>query len=390
MYNRIFISCLFLLGLLACKNEDKKPADKAIAHGDSTAAKKQSLTDIYFFKTLEGTIAGKPVVMNIVKAADRVDANYYYVEQGQTIFLSRNWEKTAKDSIYLIEITNITSGKSPSLTMAVSGDGIRGRWTSGDGKTSYPIDLREAKIQPSVNVIAVGVVDSARYLKLKKDTPTLKTAVSIIAASDEKDAWLNEKVKSFISGGKKDMSGLSMQQAVNHLVKQAIDGYAAEVDSSLVGVADDGPHYFLNREYETLGNVIYNQNGFLVLSIYNYAYTGGAHGNYGTSMYCFDINAQKQMTLGDILSTDSVTIGRLLEQNYRKQYAVPDPAPLNSRLFVKNLEPNNNFYFSPKGLGFSYSPYEIASYADGEIKVWIPFSELKPYLNADFARRMSL
>ncbi|MCH5683599.1 DUF4163 domain-containing protein [Niabella sp. W65] len=73
--------------------------------------------------------------------------------------------------------------------------------------------------------------------------------------------------------------------------------------------------------------MIYNQNGFLVLSIYNYAYTGGAHGNYGTSMYCFDINAQKQMTLGDILSADSVALRRLLEQNYRKQYAVPAPTP---------------------------------------------------------------
>ncbi len=87
--------------------------------------------------------------------------------------------------------------------MAISGEGIRGRWVSGDEKTSYPIDLREATIQPSVNVIAVGAVDSARYLKLKKDTPTLTTAVSVIAASDEKDAWLNEKVKSLISGGKK-------------------------------------------------------------------------------------------------------------------------------------------------------------------------------------------
>ncbi len=36
------------------------------------------------------------------------------------------------------------------------------------------------------------------------------------------------------------MSGLSIQQAVNHLVKQAVDGYAAEVDSSLVGLLMTG------------------------------------------------------------------------------------------------------------------------------------------------------
>ncbi|MCH5717351.1 DUF3298 and DUF4163 domain-containing protein [Niabella hibiscisoli] len=201
---------------------------------------------------------------------------------------------------------------------------------------------------------------------------------------------MNEQVKSFLGSDKKNNAGQSMQQVVSNQVQQAVAGYTAEVDSSIVGIADDGPHYFLNREYESIGNVIYNQNGYLVLSMYSYAYTGGAHGNYGTSMYCFDATSQKQLSLQDLLSIDSTTMQQLLEQNYRKQYAVPAPTPLNTRLFVKRLEPNDNFYFSPKGLGFSYSPYEIASYADGEIKVWIPFTELKPYLNTGFAKRMNL
>ncbi len=389
MYNRIFIGCLVLLTIFACKNEDKKPAGNDTPVQDSIA-KTQRLTDAYFFKTLEGTIAGKPVVMNIVKAGNRVDANYYYTEQGQSIFLSRNWEKTAGDSIYLIEITNITSGKSPSLSLAIAEDDIRGTWTSGDEKNTYPINLKASSIQPSVNLIAVGAVDSAQYLKFKKDTPTLKTAVCIIATPDKNQGWLNEKVKSFLGAPKTNTADLSMQQMVNAQVRQVVEGYEAEVDSSIVGVADDGPHYFLNREYEALGNVLFNQNGYLVLSMYSYAYTGGAHGNYGTRMYCFDVTAQKQLSLQDLLSIDSTTMQQLLEQHYRKQYAVPSSAPLNSRLFVKQLEPNNNFYFSPKGLGFSYSPYEIASYADGEIKVWVPFAELKPYLNEAFLKRMSL
>lgn len=389
MYNRIFIGSLMLLTFFACKNEDKKPAD-TVAPSEISLSKAQNLTDPYFFKTLEGTIAGKPVVMNLVKAADRFDANYYYVEQGQTIFLARNWEKTSGDSIYLIEISNMSSGKSPSLAMAISGDGINGTWTSGDETISHPIELKESTTQPSVKLVAVGAVDSARYLKFKKDTPILKTAVSVIAAADDDGAWLNEKLKRFFDNSKKHVAGQSIQQAVNNQVKLAVDGYAAEVDSSIVGVADDGPHYFLNREYETIGNVLFNQNGYLVLSMYNYAYTGGAHGNYGTSMYCFDVTAQKQLSLQDLLSVDSTTMQQLLEQHYRIQYAVPAATPLSSRLFVKKLEPNDNFYFSPKGLGFSYTPYEIASYADGEIRVWIPFAALKPYLKADFAKRMNI
>jgi len=52
------------------------------------------------------------------------------------------------------------------------------------------------------------------------------------------------------------------------------------------------------------------------------------------------------------------------------------------------LKPNKNFYFNDKGLAFMYNPYEVASYAQGQIVVFIPFNELKSYLVPAFAERI--
>lgn len=388
--NGKFFNIIFLMGLLAsCKNNDKPPTAADTSLSDPVILSQQ-LTDTCFFKTLKGTIAGKSVIMQMIKAGDRMDANYYYVEKGQTIFLQRNWEKVNSDSIYFIEVNSPVTALSNTLAMAISNESLTGIWTSGDGKTTYPINLIVLADSSASAFIAVSAIDSARYLKFKTDTPTLKTTVITIAATDEKLNWLNEKLKQIIDNGNKKFASLSLAQMVGAKVKQDVDAYKADVDSSLVGADDNDLHYFLNREYETVANLVYNDNGYIVVSKYDYAYTGGAHGNYGTSMFCFDTDKKQQIGLSDIVSADNVTMQNLLEQHYRKQYKVPANTPLEEVLFVKHLKPNKNFYFSSAGIGFIYAPYEIASYADGEINVWIPFTALKHFLNPEFAQKMKL
>lgn len=389
MNNRIFLVSLLLVCLVACKNNDKKAADSDNPPENPAT---QSFSDDYFFKTLEGSIAGKPIIMHFLKTHEGVDANYYYTDQGQTIFLSKDWNKTPGDSIYLLEVSNRTSEQSPTLAMVIHEDGVKGIWSSGDGKTTYPFELKESTSQPALHFNAASYIDSAQYLKFKTDTPTLKSSVTLVTATDDNAGatWLNSQLKQIITDGNKKFDGLSLPQTAAALVKDMVEGYNADVDSSIVGIDKKAPHYFLNREYQTLSNIIYNENGYVTLSVFNYAYTGGAHGNHGTAMYCFDTGAQKHLSLQDIVHIDSLKAAELLEKYYRQQYNIPLPTPLDQSLFVKNLAPNNNFYFGPAGLGFVYVPYEIAPYASGEINIWIPFSELKPYLNPEFAKRMKL
>ena len=115
---------------------------------------------------------------------------------------------------------------------------------------------------------------------------------------------------------------------------------------------------------------------------------GGAHGNYNTRFLSFDLIANKEITLQDILNKAGIKkLNPLLEKYFRKKMKLSNTDPLtDAGLFENKISPNENFYATTKGLGFSYSPYEIAAYAMGEISIFIPFHELNNYLQPGFRK----
>lgn len=96
------------------------------------------------------------------------------------------------------------------------------------------------------------------------------------------------------------------------------------------------------------------------------------------------------MVLNDVVKIDSNALQTLLEKNLRKLYNIKPQEKISSVLFDDFLKANHNFYFNSNGLAFLYNPYEVASYAQGQIVVLIPFAELRPYLVPDFSSRMRL
>jgi len=47
---------------------------------------------------------------------------------------------------------------------------------------------------------------------------------------------------------------------------------------------------------------------------------------------------------------------------------------------VKQMPVTHNVFLTNGGAVFTYQPYEIASYAQGELAVFVPLSELRPLL----------
>ena len=107
-------------------------------------------------------------------------------------------------------------------------------------------------------------------------------------------------------------------------------------------------------------------------------------------MYCLDVKNKKQLVLSDIVKIDSNTLLKILEKGLRKNYNIKSNEQLSTVLFDNFLKPNNNFYFNSNGIAFMYNPYEVASYAQGQIVVFIPFADIKSYLTPDFVQRMKL
>ncbi len=119
-----------------------------------------------------------------------------------------------------------------------------------------------------------------------------------------------------------------------------------------------------------------------ILSLYGYesAYEGAAHGSTSFKAVTYDLVTGKVLALSDIL-TDAVTMDALCTLataalDKQSSALFPDYQTLVADLFQKTAPEYTDWYLSTEGLCFFFSPYEIASYAAGDIVATIPYSEL--------------
>ena len=90
---------------------------------------------------------------------------------------------------------------------------------------------------------------------------------------------------------------------------------------------------------------------------------------------------RKKLKLNDIITIEGrKKLSAFLAKALRIQFKLKPTEPLTEVLFENTIAPTENFYLTGKGIGFSYSPYEVAAYALGEINLFIPFKELETYL----------
>ncbi|WP_414654756.1 RsiV family protein [Hymenobacter sp.] len=56
---------------------------------------------------------------------------------------------------------------------------------------------------------------------------------------------------------------------------------------------------------------------------------------------------------------------------------------LDEFLFMKKMPVSHNIFLTSSGAVFIYTPYEIASFAQGEIRLFIPLKQLRPFIKSD-------
>lgn len=106
---------------------------------------------------------------------------------------------------------------------------------------------------------------------------------------------------------------------------------------------------------------------------------GAAHGSYALKYYSFSTVTGNALTFDSLFvaGADTVFCNYMIEQipvEYKESY---------NEEFTFQADPrveNGSFYFTPDGVMFSFSPYAIGSYADGQIECLIPVSIAKPLL----------
>ena len=103
-----------------------------------------------------------------------------------------------------------------------------------------------------------------------------------------------------------------------------------------------------------------------------------AHSNYGTVYINYDLNAGCIIKLSDLFTPEGLdALPAIIRDTAVKMQAAIGNTDINS------LPAKGNFYLTPEGtIVFAYQPYEVASFAQGEIQIPIPAYLLSQYLTA--------
>ncbi len=377
----LFITIL----LYACGGEEKP-----FARHEQVIKEEGFTTDTMcgVYKRYTGTVAGQPVVLHYMQYGNTVTCQYYYVQHGKNIQLYNTTDNPT--SLPLIFVERPETERKENLAtwqVAIAGDSIKGEWISGNGDTTYPILLKEDFNKGAQQFSIVCMTDSMNFTdSLPEPKASTTYEVLLPVGDDEGTKFVRTAIYNCI--GCDTIAGDDM--------KSCLDGLKAKYFADYRHVSDEEKKLYTtatsfgNWSEQTNFWVVYNEDGMIVLNHHVYAYTGGAHGNYSSHYLCIDSRDKKLLKLSDILQADTALMVKLLEKEARHLYNIKDEAPLYENMLTEELYIPEKFYISNKGITFVYGIYEVASYADGEINLFIPYNRMMNMLTPWFKQRMKL
>ncbi|HLO70346.1 MAG TPA: DUF3298 domain-containing protein [Flavipsychrobacter sp.] len=374
----VLFSCL----LASCDND--APQQKFVNQSDATIDKNT------YYKRYSGTIAGQPVVLHLSSDNGAFSGSYYYVKQGKPIGIYFSKDTTIADGYLVAEPTAIREDEREATWKILFKDNtIIGKWTSPDGSKTYNINLKEEYPVGSYQLSIWEKEDSIRY-KADKPEPAATIAYKLLRGSS---AMKNEDVQFIEKLIMHELGADSLQAiTVEDCVKKQIAAYAVWYRETIgQDTTESSLMMASNNYYSSVAmDAIVNDNNWLVIEMSGSEYTGGAHGNYGVSYLNIDMQQKRVWKMEDVLTVDTTKLSTLLNNEARRYFAIPAPEKLEDRMLTDRATPNGNICITPTGINFVYNPYEIASYADGIITLFLPYSQLKDLLKPEFKQRMGL
>jgi len=170
------------------------------------------------------------------------------------------------------------------------------------------------------------------------------------------------------------------QQFFKDYREDAADTRPTPADTAGLGAFAPG----LSYEDQTNTYVLYRQTNLLSLAFFHYNFSGGAHGIYGSTGASYDLRTGRRLRYEDIFRPEATQqLPALLGQAVRPLVGLAPADPLDKQLFVKQMPVTHNVFLTTGGAIFIYQPYEIAAYAQGEVRVFLPLAKIRTLLRDD-------
>ncbi|UOQ65204.1 DUF3298 and DUF4163 domain-containing protein [Hymenobacter volaticus] len=270
-------------------------------------------------------------------------------------------------------------------------------------RAGQPVQLREVELPGSTSFISRYFTDSVAAYPNQPKSPHGRTSLHVLIPTNGSESARSLLATGILRGLRGDtLDTKAAPSSPEQFWEQQFNAFKKEYQLSVADLTKDIPaepdtssnapsyDYMLRYEDQATTHVLWNQQNLLSLGFFTYSYTGGAHGNYGTSAVTFNTRTGHALRFPDVFQPNSdAQLSVLLEQAVRRVLHQPATVKLDEFLFVKKMPVSHNMYLTNNGAVFIYTPYEIASYAQGELRLFIPLEQLQPLLkpNLPIGRR---
>lgn len=394
---RLSSACTLLLGLAACHSQTSQPA--ATEAGGTPAATTPAAAPPVAdspgaaYRVYRGQLAGQAdsITLHLVTALQpRYDTHgpssqgSYYGADGHPYQLSS--QPSAADSLVLNDY-------SPEHGAGPTGQAPTWRLRrQPDGSLAGTVGTRAVRLRPAAPAGGLGfavrcLTDSlAAYPQEEATSPKARIYIQALVPTGGPAAVRQVLQNSFLRDLRGDTLDSAPVVALDKLFRQQRDtlftGYRAEVAEIVKTMpADERPSATLNHEEQTSTQVLYQGGDLLSLGFFTYSYSGGAHGMNTTTGASYDLRTGRRLRYDDIFRPAAqAQLPGLLAQAVRPLVDLKPGEPLDKALFVKQMPVTRNVFLTAGGVEFIYQPYEIASYAQGEVRVFLPLAQVRPLL----------
>lgn len=377
-----FVGTALLMCLLfaQCKT-DQKQSEKTPKTAQPVA--NEFAPDQYF--RLQGTVGDQPVTVHLVgkrqpSAVDLMLSGYYsYDKSTEPISLFAQ-----QDSVGNLVFEEAYDGNEPNkITGKMAADGsFTGTWSDPSGKKQFPVSWKPAA--GGLALKGLFFIDSLSGKPGIKDAPQATCEQNWLVPTEATEAglktFLDNEIRLGMIGDSLGRLAKTPAEAFDLGKKDLFAGYQEEANAWDPADSNASVIMYMRDRMSSM-QVFFNENNLLTLGFMEYSYTGGAHGNYGTAVRSYDLAAKKVIKLDDVFKPGyQKKLTTALNKNARRKFGLKPNASLEGVLFEKSIKLNDNFGLTSKGIFFNYVPYEIASYAQGEIQIFVPFEEIKDIL----------
>lgn len=223
----------------------------------------------------------------------------------------------------------------------------------------------------------------------KPPIPWVSTTVPVAQGNNANSRWLNGKIRELANFGtelesqKKLTTAKTMTQAVADYQKRLLNTYQKMYREN----------HLTNNSYDSLNVcVIYNAHDVVILEVTkDYFETGMLHAFFQQTYSVLDVKHQKQLKPQDVFTAEALTLQKLIEKNFRKQYNLSPSDSLSKILRPKvHLTATPDFYAASNGINFHYVWSSVAFYRDGPINVTVPYNEIRKYIPSQWKKRLEI